>query len=62
MPTVRTTFRPDQPIEVGDVEYAQLQAEGLLVDEPAPDSAPPATAAPANPAKKPSGATGSKES
>lgn len=59
MPTVRTTMRPDQPIEVGDVEYAQLKAEGLLI-EPAPDSEPPATAAPATP-KKPSGATGSKE-
>ncbi|MFJ4926842.1 hypothetical protein [Streptomyces sp. NPDC088736] len=57
MPTVRTKFRPDLKIEVGDVEYAQLKAEGLLVNEPAPDSEPPATAAPATPApaKKPTG-------
>lgn len=61
MPTVRTTLQPDKTIEVGDVEYAQLKADGLLVDDPAPDSAPPATAAPAPPAKK-SGPAGSKES
>jgi len=61
MPTVRTTLQPDKTIEVGDVEYAQLKADGLLVDDPAPDSAPPATAAPATPAKK-SGPAGSKES
>lgn len=61
MPTVRTTMRPDQPIEVGDVEYADLKAQGLLVeDEPAPASAPaPALAAPV---KKTSGVAGSKES
>ncbi|MGW0837552.1 hypothetical protein [Streptomyces prunicolor] len=63
MPTVRTTFRPDLEVEVGDVEYAQLKTQGLLVDEPASDSVPPATAAPANLAKKTStGAAGSKES
>lgn len=61
MPTVRTTMRPDQEIEVGDVEYADLKAQGLLVDEPAP-VAPAATAPPAHPAKKSSGAAGSKES
>jgi hypothetical protein len=37
MPTIRTTMRPDQPIEVDDTEYAQLKADGLLVDEPAPE-------------------------
>lgn len=61
--TVRTTFRPDLEVEVGDVEYAQLKTQGLLVDEPASDNVPPAPAAPANPAKKTStGAAGSKES
>lgn len=60
--TVRTTMRPDLEIEVGDVEYVDLQRQGLLVEETATESAPPATAAPANPAKKTSGATGSKES
>lgn len=58
---VRTTMRPDQEIEVGDVEYAQLKADGLLVEEDAHEAVPPATAAPANPAKK-SGPAGSKES
>ncbi|MEV6504791.1 hypothetical protein AB0M61_01550 [Streptomyces sp. NPDC051642] len=63
MPTVRTTFQPDKEIEVGDVEYAQLKTQGLLVDEPASDSAPPATAATATPVRKTStGAAGSKES
>lgn len=61
MPRVRTTMRPDQPIEVDDVEAADLRALGLLVDEPAP-VAPAASAPPANPAKKSSGAAGSKES
>ncbi|WP_406170342.1 hypothetical protein OIE52_39340 [Streptomyces canus] len=61
MPTVRTTIRPDQPLEVDDTEYAQLKADGLLVEE---DQTPEATAAaPATPAKKTtSGPTGSKES
>ncbi|WP_406444561.1 hypothetical protein OHB14_36755 [Streptomyces sp. NBC_01613] len=58
---VRTTMRPDQEIEVGDVEYAQLKTDGLLVEEDAHETVPPATAAPANPAKK-SGPAGSKES
>lgn len=64
MPTVRTTFRPDLEVEVGDLEYAQLKAEGLLVnEEPASDSTPPATAVSATPVKKTStGAAGSKES
>jgi hypothetical protein len=62
MPTVRTTMRPDQPIEVGDVEYLDLKRQGLLAEEAAP-STPAATAAPAAPAKKPAtGAAGSKES
>lgn len=60
MPTVRTTFQPDKPIEVDDVEYAQLKAQKLLVDDPAPE----VPAAPVLPAtvKKTSGAAGSKES
>jgi len=62
MPTVRTTMRPDQPIEVGDVEYADLKAQGLLIEEPAPTPAVPPAAAPPAPAKKASGASGSKES
>jgi hypothetical protein len=60
MPTVRTTMRPDLSIEVGDVEYADLKAQGLIVDDT--PIVPPATAAPATPAKKTSGAAGSKES
>jgi hypothetical protein len=61
MRTVRTTFRPDQTIEVDDVEYQSLTRQGLLIDEPAP-TAPAAPAPPATPAKKTSGAAGSKES
>jgi hypothetical protein len=62
MPTVRTTMQPHQEIEVGDAEYLDLKRQSLLVEE-APASVPPATAAPANPAKKTSpGAAGSKES
>jgi hypothetical protein len=61
MPIVRTTFRPDKTIEVDDAEYLDLQRQGLLVTEDAAESVPPATAAPANPAKK-SGTAGSKES
>lgn len=61
MPTVRTTMQPDQPIEVGEVEYLDLKRQGLLLeDEPA--TAPAPAAAPATPAKKTSGAAGSKES
>jgi hypothetical protein len=61
MPTVRTTIRPDQPIEVDDTEYAQLKADGLLFEEVQTSEAP--VAAPAVPPKKTtSGVTGSKES
>lgn len=57
--TVRTTFRPDQQIEVEDSEYAQLKAEGLLVEEgPAPETP---TAAPAAKKTATSGIAGSKE-
>lgn len=61
MPTVRTTIRPDRPIEVDDIEYAQLKADGLLVEE---NQTPEVlVAAPAVPAKKTtSGVTGTKES
>jgi len=62
MPTIRTTMQPDKEIEVGDAEYIDLQRQGLLVEETADQDVPPATAAPANPAKKPSGMAGSKES
>lgn len=61
MPTVRTTMRPDQPIEMDAIEAADLQRLGLLVDDPAP-TVPAATAAPAIPAKKTAGPAGSKES
>lgn len=54
--TVRTTMRPDQPIEVGDVEYAQLKAEGLLFEE---EAAPELPAAPAPEKKTPSTAKSS---
>jgi len=59
--TVRTTIRPDEPIEVDVVEYAQLKAQGLLIeDDPTPEAE---AASPAAPAKKntPSGTAGSKE-
>lgn len=49
MPTVRTTMRPDQTIEVDDAEYLDLQRQGLLVEETAAEEVPPATAAPAAP-------------
>jgi hypothetical protein len=60
--TVRTTMRPDQELEVDDSEYAQLKADGLLVEEAAAPEAPGATPAP--PVKKTttSGTTGTKES
>ncbi|MFE1849853.1 hypothetical protein ACFYOF_06245 [Streptomyces sp. NPDC007148] len=51
MPKIRTTMRPDQEIEVDDIEAADLSAQGLLVDdsptpapEPAPQTAIPAAA------------------
>lgn len=62
MRTVRTTMQPNREIDVDDAEYLDLQRQGLLVEENAAESVPPATAAPANPAKKTSGAAGSKES
>lgn len=66
MPTVRTTMRPDQPIEVSAAEYLDLKRQGLLVEADTHEDVPPATAAPApptNPAKKTSaGTAGSKES
>lgn len=33
MPTVRTTMRPDDEIEVSEDEYLDLQRQGLLVDD-----------------------------
>ena len=62
MPTVRTTMQPDREIDVDDAEYLDLQRQGLLVEDTAHEDVPPATAAPANPAKKTSGTPGSKES
>lgn len=61
MPTVRTTMQPDREIEVGDADYLDLKRQGLLVEDE-PENVPPATAAPANPAKKTPGPAGSKES
>lgn len=58
--TVRTTMQPTKPIKVSDAEYLDLKRQGLLLEDTT-DSTPPATAAPANPAKK-SGPAGSKES
>lgn len=46
MPTVRTTMRPDQEIEVGDAEYLDLQRQGLLVNDEPPQPDAPAPAAP----------------
>ncbi len=39
---VRTTFRPDEELEVGPAEYLDLKRQGLLVEdeadtEPAPE-------------------------
>lgn len=59
---VRTTMRPDQEIEVGDVEYLDLQRQGLLVEDTATESVPPATAAPATPATPKKTSTSGKES
>jgi hypothetical protein len=53
MPTVRTTMRPDQAIDVDDTEYLDLQRQGLLVEEDAEQDVPPATAAPAAPEPAP---------
>lgn len=33
MHRVKTTFRPDEEIEVDDAEYVDLKAQGLLVEE-----------------------------
>lgn len=62
MPTVRTTMRPDQPIEVDDAELLDLQRQGLLVEDgPAPDTYT-GTGTPATTPKKTAGSAGSKES
>lgn len=53
MPTIRTTMRPDQTVEVDDAEYLDLQRQGLLVEEDAHAEVPPATAAPAAPEPAP---------
>jgi hypothetical protein len=59
MPIVRTTMRPDQPIEVGDVEYADLKAQGLLVEDAHTTEAPAASAPPVTTKKT---SAGNKES
>lgn len=33
MHVVRTTLQPDKEIEVGDAEYADLKAQGLLIED-----------------------------
>jgi hypothetical protein len=46
--TVRTRMRPDQPIEVGDAEYVDLDRQGLLLPDPQPPArVVPEPAAPA---------------
>ncbi|MFJ9771236.1 hypothetical protein ACIRVF_08325 [Kitasatospora sp. NPDC101157] len=50
MPLVRTTFFPD-PVEVPDDEVQVLRAQGLLVEETAPQ--PAVDPAPAKQAPKP---------
>lgn len=53
MPTVRTTMRPDEEIEVSDTEYVDLKRDGLLVETPEPPTAPaPAKKAAASAANK----------
>ena len=37
MPEVRTTMQPDVPLEVSEIEAADLRAQGLLVE---PKAAP----------------------
>lgn len=32
MPKIRTTFRPDQEIDVSDHEHGELQALGVVLD------------------------------
>lgn len=60
--TVRTTFSPDQELEVGRAEYIDLQRQGLLVKNesepetesvttPPEDTAPPRKVAKAAPVK-----------
>lgn len=44
MPTVRTTMRPDQEIEVSDAEALDLSRQGLLVEEPTPPTPTPGPA------------------
>ena len=34
--TVRTTMSPDDDLTVGDVEYADLQRQGLLIEDNKP--------------------------
>lgn len=46
---VRTTFRPDVEIEVGDAEYADLAAQGLI----APNAKAEPVAAPKTPVAPP---------
>lgn len=40
MPEVRTTMQPDVPLEVSEIEAADLRAQGLLVEPKAPKGAP----------------------
>lgn len=58
--TVRTTMRPDQELIVDDSEYAQLKADGLLVEESAASESP-AVAVPVKKTTTP-GTAGNKES
>jgi hypothetical protein len=44
MPTVRTTMRPDQEIEVSDAEALDLSRQGLLVEAPTPPAPTPGPA------------------
>lgn len=48
MPTVRTTFRPDEDIEVTEREAAELRVQGLLVEDNRKAAAPKAKAADKN--------------
>lgn len=40
MPTVRTTMRPDDELEVSEAEYLDLRRQGLLIED---EDANPAT-------------------
>lgn len=45
MPTIRTTMRPDEEVEVGDAEYTDLMRQGLVLADHTEQAAASAPAA-----------------